>query len=100
MIAYPLPQIAWDRAVMLDGEIGDATPRIDPVRRGKGVGRAGDLARLARSAGVAGRRIGLELQLGHQAAEQQPAAMLAADEIGVLALPAEPGGLPQRLLHH
>ena len=33
-------------------------------------------------------------------AEEEPGAELAADEIGVLALPAEPGRLGQRLLHH
>ena len=37
---------------------------------------------------------------GEHRAEKQPGAMRAADEIGVLALPAEPGRCRQRLFHH
>ena len=36
---------------------------------------------------------------GEDAAEEQPRAELPADQIGVLALPAEPGGLGERLFH-
>ena len=100
MVADTGAHLARDRAAQLDGEVGDAAPRIDPIGRGEGAGRAGILAGVARSAGIARGRIGIELQLGEEHAQQQPAAMLAADEIGVLALPAEPGRLRQRLLHH
>ena len=37
-----------DRPGMLDRQIGDAAPRIEPIGRGKGVGRAGALAGVAR----------------------------------------------------
>ena len=49
---------------------------------------------------VVGGRIGLELEAGQDHAEEQPAAMVAADEIGVLALPADPRRLGERLFHH
>ena len=45
------------------------------------------------------RRVGLELQAGQDHPEEHPAPMLATDEVGVLALPADSCGLRQRLLH-
>jgi len=44
--------------------------------------------------------IARQFQRGEDRSEEQPRAIMARDEIGVLALPAEPGGLRQRLLHH
>ena len=41
-----------------------------------------------------------QLKAGVDDAEEQPIAMLAAQEIGVLALPADSGGGGQRLFHH
>ncbi len=38
--------------------------------------------------------------VGEDRAEKQPGAEFARDEIGVLALPAQPGRLRQRLFHH
>ena len=45
-------------------------------------------------------RVGRKISGGEQRAEKQPGAKFAADEVGVLALPAEPRRLRQRLLHH
>ena len=45
-------------------------------------------------------RVRLQLEAGQDHAEEQPAAMLAADEIGMLALPADAGRLGERLFHH
>ena len=39
-------------AFVLDGEIGDAAPRIELVGRGEGLGRAGGLAGVARAAAI------------------------------------------------
>ena len=39
-VAHRGAKFARDRAFVLDGEIGDAAPRIEPVRRGEGRGRA------------------------------------------------------------
>src|SRR4051794_20613689 len=46
------------------------------------------------------RRIGLELKARQDNTQKQPAPMFAADEVGVLALPADARGLRERLLHH
>ena len=48
-----------------------------------------------RSAGSSG----VQLEAGEDHAEKHPAAMLAADEVRVLALPADAGRLGERLLH-
>ena len=45
-------------------------------------------------------RVGGSSGVGEDRAEEEPGAEVAADEVGVLALPAEPGGLGERLLHH
>ena len=45
------------------------------------------------------RPVGCQLGGGEDGAEEEPGAKLAADQIGVLALPAEAGGLGERLLH-
>ncbi len=41
-----------------------------------------------------------QFERGEDRAEKQPRAELARNQIGVLALPAEPGGCRERLLHH
>src|SRR3546814_19362021 len=46
------------------------------------------------------RAIGGQRERGVDRAEEQPTAVIAADEVGVLALPAEPGGFGKRLFHH
>ena len=43
------------------------------------------------------RRVGLELKVGEDCAQEQPGAKFARHQIGVLALPAEPGARRQRL---
>ena len=50
-------------------------------------------------AGIGG-GVRLQVEAGQNHAEEQPAAVLAADEIGVLALPAYPRRLRERLFHH
>ena len=51
-IADRRAEFVRDRPLVLDGEIGDAAPRIEPVGRGKGVGRADVEAGAARAAMV------------------------------------------------
>jgi hypothetical protein len=86
---------------MLDRQVGDAAPGIDPVRPVERLGRADVEAASAGPAMLAmvGRRVRLQLEAGQNDSEEQPAAMLAADEVGMLALPADPGGLGEGLLH-
>ena len=92
-------ELGGDVALVLDGQVGDAAARIELVGRGEGVGRANVEAALAAAAMVDLRRVGLDLGRGQDGAEEQPGAVLARDEVGVLALPAEARRLPQRLLH-
>ena len=44
--------------------------------------------------------VGRQIERGENRAEEQPRAVLARDQIGVLALPAEAGRFGQRLFHH
>ena len=93
-------QFARDRALVLDGQIGNAAPRIEPVGRGKRRGRA-DVEAGAAGAAVSGSGcIGRQFERGEDRAEKQPRAVLARHQIGVLALPAEAGARGERLLHH
>ena len=92
-VADRLAKLVRDRPGMLDRQVGDAAARIDPVgrRRSPASGRRRCSACSCRNAASA-RRVRLQLERGVDDAEEQPAAMLAAEQIGVLALPADPGG--------
>ncbi len=89
-----------DMTLMLDGEVGDAGPRIEPVRRGEGFRRAHIETAPAGSAMIVFGRVRLDRGTGEDLAEKEPRAEVARDEIGVLALPAEPCARGERLLHH
>ena len=52
------------------------------------------------AAAIAPGDIRREIERGVDRPEEQPTAMVAADEVGVLALPSEPRGFGQRFLHH
>ena len=99
-VAHQRAQFARDRALVLDGEIGDAAPRIEPVRRRESGGRADVEAGVAGAAMIVRRRVGRQLERGEDRAEEQPGAELERHQIGVLALPAEAGRFGERLLHH
>jgi hypothetical protein len=89
-IAEQRAQRLVDRSLVLDRQIGDAPARVDPVRRREGVGRAGVEAGAALAAmvgfGIVIRQLGRQQQL----AEEQPGAVVARHEVGVLALPTQP----------
>ena len=53
-------ELERDRPLVLDGEVGDAAPRIEPVGRREGVGRADVEAGAAGAAMVVLRRVGRE----------------------------------------
>ena len=85
---------------MLDGEIGDAAPRIQPYGADDGpVGQAGMHAWQVPQCALAG-CIRRQRQVGEDLAEEEARAGVARDEVGVLADPAEPGIARQRLLQH
>src|SRR3546814_3492572 len=85
---------------MLDRKIGNAAARIELEGGGEGRGGAGGKSARTASATLGVGRVGLQLQGRVDGAQEQQAAVGAADEIGVLALPVEPRRLGQRLLHH
>src|SRR5207248_2613944 len=93
-------QLDRNGAVVLDGEIGDAAPRIQPPGGDDRTGGAGRDARLAAAAVGAGALIDGQRQVRQDLAEKEPRAPLARDEVGVLADPAEPGIPGERLLEH
>ena len=84
---------------MFDGEIGDAAPRIELVRRGEGVGRARIEAGAALAAMIRFRRVGRQFDRQEQFAEEQPGAEAARHQVGVLALPAMARLLRGELFH-
>src|SRR5579875_267368 len=89
-----------NRAGVLDGQIRDASPRIEPVRRDDGARRAGRDARLARAAVGARRGIGRQRQVRQDLSEKEPRARIARKEVGVLADPAEARRARERLLEY
>src|SRR5580692_10502763 len=99
-IADGVAQLDRDRTRELDGEIGDAAPRIEPIGGDDGAGGAG------RQTGAAGPAMrgarGIERQLQAQVnlpdEEKRPGARV--DEIGVFADPPEPGIARERLLEN
>ena len=83
--------------LMLDREIGNAAPRIELIRRGKApVGHASRQARHCPQ--WSDRRVGRQLEVGEDRAQEQPGAKFARHQIGVLALPAQTRARGQRLL--
>ena len=83
---------------MLDGQVADAPPGIEPVRRRECVGRADVEATPAAAAMVSLRLVRRQGEVGQDLAQEQPGAQLARDEVGVLALPTQARLLRQRLL--
>ncbi len=87
--------------MVLDRQVADAAPRIEPVGRREGVGRAdrrGSARQLPQwscsgASGGSSRSVRISPRNS-----QEPS--VAADQVGVLALPAEPRLLRQRLLQH
>jgi len=55
---------------VLDGVVGDAAPRVDVARLGNCVRRTGGNAGAAVAAAVGVRRVGLELEVGDERAQE------------------------------
>src|SRR6185312_11490720 len=99
-VADQWPELVRDRALVLDRQVGNAAPRVELVGLGERGGRAGVEAGAAAPATVALGGIGIEREAQIDFAEKQPRPELARNQVGVLALPAEPRLLSQRLFHH
>jgi len=90
-----------DRAFVLDGEVGNAAPRIEPIGLGERSRRADVEARAAgcrqwSSSGASGGRSSVV----KIAPKKQPRSKFARHQVRMLALPADAGGTSERLLHH
>src|SRR5262249_32955218 len=94
-----LPRFARDRALVLDREIGNAAPRIEPVGLRKRRRWTDVEAGAALPAMVPFGRIRFDRKRGEDRAEKQPRPVAARHQIGVLALPPQARSLRQRLLH-
>ena len=99
-VAHRRAEARRDVSLMLDGEIGDARARVDAVGRGEGMRGTYVEATPAGPAMILFRRVGSDLRRGEDRADEEPRSEFARYEIGVLALPAEPGAGGERLLHH
>ena len=85
---------------MLDGVVGEAPLRLDVAWLDDRGGRAGRNACYAIAAAVGVGRIGGEVEVGDQRAEEQPGTQLWVDEAAVLPDPADPRALRPFLLQH
>ncbi len=83
----------------LDRQVRQAFARVQLVGRDKGLGRADVEAGRARAAMIDLGRIGSDHLFRQDDAEKQPRTEVARHQVGMLALPAQPGQLPQRLFH-
>src|SRR5262249_31968969 len=79
-VAHGRAELRRDVPFMLDGEVGDAGPRIELIWRQKRIGRTHFEAAPARTAMILLRRIGIDLRGGEDRAEKQPRAEVARDE--------------------
>jgi hypothetical protein len=91
--------LARDRPLQFDGQIGNAAPGVELIRCREGRCGADVETAPAGTAMVALGLVGRQLQRGENSAEEEPRAHTARHQVGVLALPAQPGRLSQRLLH-
>ena len=82
-------------AFQLNGQIGDAKPRIELKRAGDCPRRAGVQASGAGAAAILFRRVRLEFHGGDDLGEENPVAKPAADEIGVFADETEASALSE-----
>src|SRR5262249_10146510 len=98
-IAHEGPQIARNRALVFDGEVGNAASRIEAIGRRKCRGRTNIKTRPTGPAAISLGRVGRQLQCGKERAEKQPGAEFARYQVGVLALPAQAGSGGQWLFH-
>src|SRR5689334_14868228 len=71
-IADLLAELKRDRSLVLDGEIGNAAPCIEFVRRGKGFGRAYVEAGVAGAAMIDLGLVARQIERGEDRAEEQP----------------------------
>src|SRR5262249_37596612 len=98
-VAHCCAQFACNGPFMLDCQIRNAAPGIEPIG-GRECGRRANVeASAAAAANILLRRIGRQFQRGENCAEKEPGAELARYQIGVLALPPQSCGGSEGLFH-
>ena len=99
-IADRLAEFVRDRPVMLDRQIGNAAPGIEPMRRRESVGRAGGQAAGAGAAAMRrSRRVGPQLELVRIAPRNSQLPWSRLTRLVCLPCQPMPGRLRQRLFH-
>ncbi len=101
-IADPVLQVVRYRAGIpkLDGEIRDASSRIDHIGFCDGLRRAGPNTQGAAAAKIGSRVVRLQIQRRQNFAEQQPGTELRRDEVGMFADPSKTTSFSPGFLHH
>src|SRR5688500_13242835 len=94
-VADERAQLLRGGALVLDGEVRDAAPRIELVGRADRLRRADVDAALAAAAVIVLRRIGRQRQVAIDLAQEEPRARIAVEEQRVLAAPAQARALRQ-----
>jgi hypothetical protein len=87
-------------AFQLDGQVGDAAPRIEPPWSEDGLGRADVDAGAALAAVGAGRLVHRQRQVDQDSPMKNIEPALARQQQRVLAAPAQAGLFRQRQFHH
>ena len=85
---------------MLNGEVGDTALCVYPVWSGEGLRGTDIQAVTAAAAMVLFRHVGWKVQRGEHLAEEEPGAVVAGHQVGMLALPAHGRFRGQRFLQH
>jgi hypothetical protein len=98
-IAEERAQLAINRAFVLDRQIRDAAPRIQPVRSGESRGRADVQAAAAAAAVIDLGLIGEQIGRRQNRTEKQPRAMVTRYQVRMLPLPSQARQHSQRLFH-
>ena len=99
-VAEQRPQRFGDRAVVFDGQVGDAAPRIQLVGRDDGLRRTHIDAGAAAAAMGRGRRRGRQRQVDEDLAQEEHRAAVALQRQRVLAAPADAAARGQFHLQH
>src|SRR6185295_5273739 len=99
-VADQRPQLLGDGALVLDGEIRNAAPRIELVGSADRLRRANIDAALTTSTGILLFLIDGKRKVAVDLAEKEPGARIAAEQHRVLAAPAEAGARGELDLHH
>src|SRR5262245_2475399 len=99
-VADERPQLLWNRALVVDGEVRDTAASVELVGSADRLRGAHVDAALARPTSILLSRIDGKRQVAVNLAEEEPRARLAVEKQGVLAAPADSGSCGKLDLEH